>query len=481
MLGPTPTTNNAVITSSTLPIAVRNFENLSPGSQAVWLGRKNAPLTAMMMMGMGIPHENITSKSFITLTDHPIITNFQIRGYAATTTAAITTSLTTFYIKDNTGTLTDPTKLVQVGDTLIIHPKQDDGTNIQTAADGTVAMMGEVIEVAEVNTTYFTATRNIGSTANTANVTAEDTHWLRAELLVPADDEDTRSREMLSHAMQEQRNYIQNSHRTFEVTKDVFAMMLAGGNEMSRQEKLAFDAFMKQLERNMLFGKIKLSVNDSAKYRTQGWGSFLGGDGATYGVYSSAGDLLTGNGTGRAWKIGSPNNLTPENWMKVMGVVFDEGEMDKVLVCGMGFYIQLTLAFEGYWTTPIPAIGSGGFNFDLTLDGIRTPGGAIRILLHPQMKGSYYNDAFVFDLAHLGVKIYDGGSYDVGEPHIWRGLSGNGLQENDATKIKLAWAAQMGAHMTYKDAHAYFFGMETDGGNLGGRDFTVGTQTPSNT
>jgi hypothetical protein len=479
-LGPAGTTDNATLASSTMPIAARNFENLTPGSQYVWLGRKNAPLLAMLTMGMGLPHESVTAKSYKTLTDHPIITNFLISGYSAGA-ASITTTRTQFTISDTSTDITDPRKLVQVGDSLIVHPKQNDGTNVQTTADGTVAMMGEVIEVAEVNATYFTATRNIGSTATTGNVACASGHKLRAELLAPADDEDTRSREMLSHAMQTQDNYIQNMHRSFEVTKDVYAMMLAGGNEMDRQQRLAFDAFMKQVERTLLLGKLKLGVVDSAKYRTRGWGSFLGGDSATYGVYAATGDLLTGTGTNRTWKIGSSNNLTPENWMKVMAKVYHEGENNKVLVCGQGFLLQLILAFEGYWTLPIPSIGSGGFDIDLTLSGIRTPGGTCRVLVHPEMYGSYYNDAFVFDLDHMGVKVYNNGSYDEGEVHIWRGLNGTGLQENDATKIKLAWAAQLGAHMTYKDAHAYFFGMENENGTLGGPDFTVGTQDPSNT
>jgi len=481
------TINNATPASSTFPIAARHFNNLTPGSKYILLGKDRAPLSALVMMmglgGVGMSSEGVNDRKFDTLTDHPAITNFYIDGDSgaggADNDAAIIVTTTTFGIKDPTDTITDPRKLLQVGDQLIIPSKQ---TN-QTTADGTVAAMGEVIEVASLpDAYYFTATRNIGAGATTtANVAADSGNYLYAKLLLPADEEATRSREALSHSMQTQTNYIQNFHKSFEITKDLFATMLAGGDQWTREQKQAFDKFMTSLDSTLLFGKKNLSIVDTAKYQTQGWASFLAGDGAAYAVYDSTKDLLTGDHSGRIWNVGDPAALTPQNYMRVMSYVMSEGGDNKILVCGSGFKLQLILAFEGYWVYDIFSVDSKGFNFNLDLDGIRTPDGRIRTLTLNGMDGAYANDAFVFDLDYMGIKKFDGGNYDIGEPHIWAGLDNKGLQDNDSTVKKAAWAAQLGAHMTYKDAHAAFIGMQNDDGTLGGRAGQVGTQTPSDT
>ena len=115
----------------------------------------------------------------------------------------------------------------------------------------------------------------------------------------------------------------------------------------------------------------------------------------------------------------------------------------------------------------------------LHFEAIKTGlGHNLNVVVHPGFTGANYNNAAIFDMDKLGIKTYNGGSYDVGEMHVWRGIGGNGLQENDATKLKYAYAAQQGAHLVDPMAHAWIFGLENDDTTLNGRMRTVGTQTP---
>lgn len=478
-LGPTGTLNNATPGSSTFPLALRHYDNQLPGSGYILLGRHQAPLMAMLTAGMGLPTESVSDKKYDDLTHHPPITDFKIEGSSsAGADAAISTTTTLFKIVDaGSATISNANQLVQVGDQLHIPSGQAN----QTTAEGTVAVAGEVIEVVAVagDGTYFTATRNVGSTASTANVAASSGNYLDCKLMNPADNEDTRSRVGQAHALQSQTNYIQNSHKSFELTKDLAATLLSGGNEWNRHMEIQHDRFMAGWEWTMIAGR--LALNSSQQYKTKGWLPYIVGDTTTYAAYSSSTDMLNGDGTARTWKIGNPANLSPENWMRVMERVYSEGSGNKVLVAGPGFITQLILAFEGYWTMPIPSMGSGGFDINLTLNGIRTSKGEMRIMEHPGFKGPHFYDAMIIDLDYVGLRYFNGGAYDQGMVHIWRGLNGSGLQDNDSTKLKWAWAAQMGAHMAYPLAHAYFWGMEGPDGALGGPRATVGTLTPSNT
>jgi len=477
--GTLTTLDNATYSSSTLPLAAAHFWDLSPESRVVMLGKEKAPIFMMLTMGLGMPTETVTDRVYKTLSSHPMIRSLLIQGDdGAGSAAALGTTTAYISMTDSTGQISDARKLVRVGDQLHIHPYQDN----QTAAVGTVAVGGEVMEINAIaaDGSYCGVTRNIGSTGTTANVTAGSGNTLTAFLLPAAMGETARSREALVHAMLEQYNYIQRFQEPFSVSHDTEATTLVGGSKFAREAKEKLLKFLSDIEFQILFGRKKLDVSgDDPKYYTQGYIPYIVGDTATYAAYTASKDLVTGNGLSRIWQVGSPDNISLSNWMTLIDRVYLEGSDNKVLICGGGFYITLLKALEGYLTlnfTNDTAAKLGLYMTSWDMGNSRP----LRIIKHPGMRDIYYYDAAILDLDHIGLKKLNNEEGD-GSVMEWKGNGGFGLQENDAPVKKHAWRAMYGAHMTYQMAHAYITGLKKDDGTYGGPIHTPGTLTPSNT
>jgi len=477
--GTLTTLDNATYSSSTLPIAAAHFWDLSPESKVVMLGKEKAPIFMMLTMGLGLPTETVTDKVYKTLSEHPMIRSLLIKGdNGAGTAAALTTATAYINMTDSTTTISNARKLVRVGDQLHIHPYQDN----QTTAEGTVAATGEVMEINSIaaNGSYVGVTRNIGSSATTANVAADSGKALTAFLLPAAMGETARSRQALVHSMLDQNNYIQRFQEPFSVSHDTEATELVGGSRFAREAKQKLLKFLSDIEFQLMFGRKKLDVSGSdPKYYTQGWLPYIAGDTTTYAAYTATNDLVTGNGQGRIWVVGSPDQINLHNWLTLVDRCYLEGSDNKVFVCGGGFYTTLLKALEGYLTLNFTSDTAAqlGLYMDAWHTGSSRP---LRIIRHPGMRDIYYYDAMILDLDHIGLKKLNNEEGD-GSVMEWKGNGGFGLQENDAPVKKHAWRAMYGAHMTQQVAHAYITGLQKDDGGYGGPIHTPGTLTPSDT
>ena len=476
-LGAIPTIDNATPTSSTHPLASQHFWNLSPAMQIVMLGAKRAPLYMMLSRGIGMASTSTTDKRYVTLSEHPMITDLLIKGATgAGADAAITTTSVYFSATDPTGDISDMNKILRVGDKLLIHPLQDN----QTTALTTVAAGGEYMKVLEIaaDGTYFTVQRNFGSTATTANVAADSTKTLHAKVIPASRGEKSRSRPALAHAMIEDYNYIESFSEPFDVTDDVRATTLAGGDMFPREQNQKLLKLMGDIEEAILNGKRSATVVDGDPvYTTRGFIPYVVGDGSTYAAYTAANDLVSGNGLSRIWRPGTIDNFNLDNWLTLMSRLYTEGMGNKLLLCGLGFYTTFLQSLEGYLNLPL--VTNTGESLGMSIGswnhGI-SGASPLKIMQHHAFNGPRWNDAVILDLDYIGLK-----TFGTGDISIWKGKGGTGMQENDVHTTKWAWEAQVGADMSYGLAHAYIQGIINDNGTYGGINQTVGTLDPSNT
>ncbi len=474
--GTLTTLNNADPASSTLPLAIQHFWNLSPESQVAAIGAQRAPLYMMYSMGLGLPQIEAKDQKFIMLSEHPMIKDIYIKGAtAAGANAALAVDTAYLVGKDITGDITDMNKILRPGDLIWVHPLQ---TN-QTAAADTVAAAGETMKILSIaaDGSFVNVERNIGSTANAANVTALSTKYLHAKLVSYARSEAGRSRDALMHALLEDYNYTQHFQEPYAVSEDAQDTQLAGGNPFFREQKQKLLSILDQIEETLLFGRRKLDVaGGDNTYYTGGFIPKIVGDAATYAAYVAANDLVTGNATSRVWRIGARDNFTMSNWLTMLARLYHEGSGDKVMLVGPGFYTTFLQTLENYITLPLTSnTGANiGFATDAWVHGFGSP---LRVVIDHAFKGPRYNDAAIIDLEFTGMAGF-GRQSGV---HVWKGINGTGLQEGDSHTTKHAWEATVGANTSYALAHAYIQGMINDDGTYGGPDQTVGTLDPSDT
>lgn len=472
------TINNATYASSTNPLAAQHFYDLSPSSQLAILGRKKSMLYAMTMAGRGLKKRRVTDKIYKTLQNHPMIKDILIigdDGAGGNLAGGITTTSQYFHMTDVTATITDARVILRVGDRLLVHPYQDN----QSTAVGTVAVAGEVMEVASIAAggTYFTCTRNIGSSGTSANVASNATGAsLHARLQGAAMSERQTPRQVLAHGLLTIENYIQNFSESFETTDDLEATLLVGGSYWDRQRAEKLDAIMSDINESLLWGRKGISVQGGdPKYSTLGFFPMILGDGATYGTYTASKDLVTGNATSRIWQVGNPENLTPRNMNTFMQRAFGEGSDNKILVCGGGFFNKYIMAFEGYFTFDLHMPDPDGIPWNMT--GIRYGNKRLPVIVDDSFNGPRENDAGVLDMDHTGIC-----DFGTGDVHEWGGKIaelGTGENANGSHVLQHCFEAQLGADMDYKDAGAYIIGLKNDDATYGGIYPTVGTQTPS--
>lgn len=474
-LGAIPTLNNATPASSTFPLASQHFWNLSPGMQIIMLGAQRAPLFMLFSRGMGMGRTATTNKKYITLSEHPMITDILIQGDdGAGADAALAVTTAYMHCTDINATSTNANLFLRVGDMLHIHPNQ---TN-QTTAVGTVAAAGEYIKVLAIaaDGSYFTVQRNIGSTATTGNVAAASNTSLHAKILPYARGEKSRSRSALAHAMIEDYNYIQSFAEPFEATDDVQATTLAGGNPFPREQKQKLLKIMGDIEEALLHGRRALTVTDGDPvYYTKGFIPYIVGDTTAYATYTVANDLVSGNGSSRIWRVGSKDNFSVKNWLKLMSRLYMEGQGQKICVCGLGFYTMFLETLEGYCTLDL--VSNTGENLGMSIGGWNhgISGASPLLLLQDHaFNGPRWNDAVILDMDYCGIK-----TFGTGDISIWKGKGGLGLQESDTHTTKWQWEAQVGADMSYGLAHAYIHGVTEEDGSFGGPYQQVGTLTPS--
>jgi len=483
-LGGIPPINNATATSSTFPLAAQHFWNKTPEQQITMLGAQAAPLYWRLVQGMGIPKKTSTDQRFEIFTEHPQIRDVIIYGDDGTTaagtngTTTVTTSIIYFTMTDLTDTITDARKLVQVGDTLQVHPNQD----TQTATAGTVAAAGETMLILAISSDggYITVERNHGSTANTANVTtgASTANWFQAEIQSDSRSSKARSRSALAHADQTDYNYIQTFEVPYEVDLDTSNTLLVGGDLMPRQQKSKLITMMGNVDRAIMDGRRDIAVSDGdPAFYTGGFRPLVVGDTTTYGAYIAANDLVTGTGSSRIWNVGSKNNFSTHNWLTFIERLYSEGSQNKVLICGPGFFTMFLQALEGYLTMELT--GSTGIPIGMEVmawnHGYGKP---LEFMNYPAWRGPRSYDAMVLDYDYIGLMGFGDTN---GELNIWKGKGGLGLEENDSRVPKHSWFTQLGANITYPLAHAYITGVKNDNGLFGGPNATVGTLTPSDT
>ena len=476
------TLNNATYASTTLPNADALFWDLSPESRIVMLGKEKAPIFMMLTMGMGLPTESVTNKVYKTMSEHPMIRALKIQGDDGAGGGSTALGTTTAYliITDSTATVIDARQLVRVGDQIHVPAYQDN----QYTAEGTVAVGGEVMEINSIaaNGSYVGVTRNIGSSATTANVSTQNGgETLDAILLPAAMGETARSREALVHAKLSQDNYIQRFQEPFSVSNDDRGTTQVGGDPFMREANQKLLKFLGDIEYQIIFGRKRLDVSGSdPKYYTQGYLPYILGETTTYAAYTAASDLVTGTGAQRIWRVGSPANVNLHNWMTLVDRTYLEGSDNKVFICGGGLYLTLVKALEGYLT--LNFTGDTGAQLGLYMNSWNMGSGRpLRIMKHPGMRGPYYYDGLILDMDNIGLKRFSNPEEGDGSVMEWKGNGGFGLQENDAPIKKHAWRAMYGAHITQSIGHAYITGLQKDDGTYGGPIITPGTLTPSAT
>ncbi len=476
--GPT-TSRNA--SPTTLPIPEQLFQDLSPESRVVALGAKRGPLFYMLWEGLGLPRRYVTDRRYDTLSEHPRILDIKFKAWnvpGAADTAMIV-STTTFKIADAaTGTITNPKKLVQVNDKIFVAARQTG----QTAADGTVAVAGEVMKILDVTNAdggVITVQRNIGSSATTANVTAASAAYLLGKLIGAGVPETAGAGDSLQHSLLADYNYceiFQEPYQAGTIARDV---KMVGGDPFLRNKAQALQTMMDRLDYALINGRANLDYVDGVpEYGTQGAIPSIVGDKisvGTYGAYSSTTDLVNGNGLSRVWRIGDVSNLNYAKLMTFFERLYDEGGERKLLIGGGGFMGQMALMNQGFWQKEMTSFGP----INLQVPGVMTDFSTepLRMLTNPHLKGAQRNDFIVLDLDFVRLAVFTGG-----ELKEWRGSQGGfGLQDANSRIIKYAWQAIVGLDLTYARAHAYGFGMQNDDGTYGGLVETVGTTTPSNT
>ena len=464
---------NAAPGSSTFPIESALFDNLSPDQRIVMLGRFKAPLFTMLSMGMGLPKQSINSMKFIQISEHPTIKDFLITNTAS---SPITTTTTGFDFSDPTGTVTDANKLVQIGDKIHIPSDQ---TN-QSTAVGTVAASGEIAEVVGITAAgVATLKRNVGSSADSGNVATLTDVSLQAKLIGPARSETARSGDAMSHADIEDYNYLERFEVPFEVSDVARATEQVGGDPFVRQARQKLNDFVERVEWAMIYGERAVTTaNGVNTFHTRGIMPNIAGNTTTYAAYTVANDMVTGSTpTGRIWRVGSKSELNLHNWLTFLERAYSEGSDNKVLLTGPGFHTTFLQNLEGYLTLMLDS--TTGANLGMQINAWRHDYGSgvpLDFMVHPGMQGPYSNDAILVDRDYVGYNFMEG--MDVRE---WKGLNGDGLQENDSPTRKHAWAGTIGMNLTYPKAHAAILGMINDDTTFGGPARTVGTDTPSNT
>jgi hypothetical protein len=444
------------------------------------LGRFNAPLYRMLTQGLGVPRKITPEVEFKTLTDHPKIRDIDIKGQtAAGADTALVVATVYLEVRDSAShTITNPNKLLKIGDRIHIHSYQ----TYQTSAAGTVSVSGEVMEVTAMGTVdgaVVTVTRNVGSASTAENVTADSAAWLHATIIGPAVEEGADVGEVLTHALISQTNTMQMWEEAFQVTMMAQGITLAGygpGGILTHEEQLALDAVLRKIEDSILLGKGGRSfVNSKASYSTWGVIPQIVGDSATaYGIYTAASDLVTGTGAQRIWQVGAKANINLENLLTFFERVYDEGGENKVFLMGSGLCTEVIKAFQGYWQMNMREDG----RIYLKYPEMQTQyaGAPLPFMIHPAFKGPRRYDGVVLDLDYLRLHEFPNEAL-----HIWKGHGGNGVQGNGERVKKYAWQAQQGVEVSYKLAHAVVLGVKNDDNTYGGPVETVGTLTPSDT
>lgn len=476
-------TRNAA--TSTMPIEAQHFYDLRPESKFVNLGERafdEAPLLYMLSNGIALPTRTVTDVEFRTLTQYNDPTDIEIRGVdAAGADTALTTTLTTFAVRDIAQDITNANLLLRTGDIIHIPATQ---TN-QTTAAGTVGAAGESVRVVEVNSagTIVTVVRGVGGGANTTQVAAGSGNYLDGYILGRLEGEQSRSSTPINHPGSYQMQFCPLVKEPFEATDAVMNIILAGGDPFEIEMGKKLKKMREQTERAFLFDKMlrNISSTDGVGYRMRGVIPFIVGDnvGTSYsaasGVYTAANDLVTGNGTSQIWRVGAKNNFTPDNWEKVLAHIYQEGSSRKVMFCGPDFLALFRTKFRDYLHLSQEAAIAGKLGMRVRTWEHDFSNEPMVIHMHHMMTGAYSQDAVIIDFDRVRKATLPGG-----ELKIWKGKTGVGLQENDVETTKWAWRQQVAIDPLNVLAFCWITGVQNDDGTYGGRKRTVGTRTTDN-
>ena len=202
------------------------------------------------------------------------------------------------------------------------------------------------------------------------------------------------------------------------------------------------------VERALLFGK-RNRKTDAAKEKrmTGGLSWFTADDGDVETRWSTANDLVSGNGSSNVWVPGSfsAGNFTNQDFLKFCELAFVYGSQSKDMWCGSGFMYYFQLLFEKF----LRKSDSDGF-FKSKIMVYESPWGDIRLHRHEEMTQSgYTNDAFLSDLNYIGYKHQAG--HDV---QVETNLQAPGVHTD-----KEGMYAYIGLNLNFWEAHKWITGL----------------------
>lgn len=342
-------------------------------------------------------------------------------------------------------------EFLQPGDRLQVPKEQTDQTSTTAYIFGEVIEIAQVINGASASLDYCQIIRANGAGgANTYGITADSGDTLNFYKLGNAFREGAAAPEAFTNAMSIIYNYTEIKKEAVDITSTMQSTVLYGPqNELQYKRMKKRKELMRYVERVMLTGQrgIKTEAGKPKRY-TGGLFWWIGNGSAAYTSWSTANDMIAGNGTSRIWKVTDTDDNTLWSRDKIFEYILKMTEYgsrrNKITFVGDGFMYKFNILFEN-----MIRLTNMVNKFGLMVMEFHTPKGILNLYPHAEMTHSgHTNMAFTADMDYLGY-VYLSAKGKNRDIHLQKSI-----QAPDVDGEKDQWIGELGFNPGFWEAHS---------------------------